>query len=92
MYVISRQTRFKKDVKIAQKRGKDMQKFKDVLLELVSGNFLNPKHKDHQLIGNYANARECHIEPDWLLIYRIDKENKVLHLIRTGSHSDLFRK
>lgn len=69
-----------------------MQKLKDILLELVSGNSLNPKHKDHQLIGNYADTRECHIEPDWLLIYRIDEENKILHLIRTGSHSDLFKK
>jgi len=92
MYTISRQTRFRKDVKSAEKRGKNMQKLKNVLLELIVGKTLDPKYKDHQLIGNYSDTRECHIESDWLLIYRIDEENKTLYLIRTGSHSDLFNK
>lgn len=92
MYAISRQTRFKKDVKSAEKRGENIQKLKKVLLELIAGNTLDPKYKDHQLIGNYSETRECHIESDWLLIYRIDEENKTLHLIRTGTHSDLFNK
>lgn len=82
----------KKDVKLAEKRGKNLQKLKDVILTLLSGKELDAKYKDHALIGNYANTRECHIEPDWLFIYRIDPEEKVLYLIRTGSHSDLFNK
>ena len=91
MYTILRQTLFKKDVKLAKKRGKDMQKLKNVLEELFAGNTLDLKYKDHKLIGNYFETRECHIEPNWLLIYRIDEKNKTLHLIRTGSHSDLFK-
>ena len=91
MLTPSRQSRFKKDVKLAEKRGKNIQKLKDILLELLNGNELDQKYKDHQLIGNYSNTRECHIEPDWLLIYRIDAEERILHLIRTGSHSDLFK-
>ena len=92
MYTISRHTRFKKDVKLAEKRGKNLQKLKEVIITLASGEELDPKYKDHSLIGNYVNTRECHIEPDWLFIYRIDVEEKVLHLIRTGTHSDLFDK
>lgn len=91
MYSPNRQSQFKKDVKLLIKRGKDMQKLKFIILELLAGRNLDPKHKDHQLIGNYANTRECHVEPDWLLIYRIDQGNKVLHLIRTGSHAELFK-
>ncbi|WP_457551446.1 type II toxin-antitoxin system YafQ family toxin [Desulfobacula sp.] len=71
-----RDTQFKKDVKLLQKRDKDMEK-------------LPPKNKDHQLKGTLKDCRECHIEPDWLLIYRI--EGSELGLVRTGSHSDLFR-
>ncbi len=92
MYTISRQNRFKKDVKLAEKRGKDLQKLKEVIMSLVLGKELEPKYKDHSLVGNYANTRECHIEPDWLLIYFTDEEEKILHLVRTGTHSDLFKK
>lgn len=90
MYKPVRQNRFKKDVKIIQKQGKNLEKLKFVILELLEGKKLDPKYKDHQLIGNFVNTRECHIETNWLLIYRIDKENMTLHLIRTGSHSELF--
>lgn len=92
MYTVSRQTKFKKDVKLAQKRGKNTEKLKEVILQIMSDKELNSKYKDHSLIGNYVNTRECHIEPDWLLIYRIDHDEKILHLIRTGTHSDLFNK
>ena len=61
MYTISRQSRFKKNVKLAEKRCKDLQKLKEVLLILIDGEELDPKYKDHQLIGNYANTKECHI-------------------------------
>lgn len=90
MLEIVRQTKFKKDVKLIKKQGKSLSLLKEVLEILVQGEILPLKYKDHVLIGNYVNTRECHIQPDWLLIYRIDEEQKVLHLIRTGSHSELF--
>ncbi len=84
--LISRTTQFKKDVRLAQKRGKDINKLKEVLELLVSG--LPARLRDHFLIGQYQGTRECHIEPDWLLIYEDSGEEIVL--IRTGSHNDLF--
>ena len=89
-YDIARTTQFKKDVKLAQKRGKDLSKLKDVIDILASGNPLDKKFRDHELKGEYANKRECHIEPDWLLVYRIEGDKLLLYLLRTGSHSDLF--
>lgn len=84
---ITRMTRFKKDYKLAVKQGKDITKLKNILLLLVNEQELPLKYKDHWLI-NYDNCRECHIEPDWLLIYKIiDSE---LFLVRLGSHSELF--
>ncbi len=71
-----------------KKRGKDMDKFKKIIHMLINTEKLPIKNKDHQLKGTLKDCRECHIEPDWLLIYRI--EGSVLCLIRTGSHSDLF--
>jgi len=85
---IGRTTQFKKDVKLAQKRGKDIDKLKEVLQLLVNGLPLPARLRDHFLIGQYKGTRECHIEPDWLLIYE-DPEEEVV-LIRTGSHNDLF--
>lgn len=85
---ISRTTQFKKDVKLAQKRGKDIDKLKEVLQLLVNGLPLPARMRDHFLVGQYKGVRECHIEPDWLLIYE-DSEEEVV-LIRTGSHNDLF--
>ncbi len=73
-----------------KKRGKDLAKLKYVVNELANQRPLDEKYRDHELTGNYRNFRECHIEPDWLLIYRIEKGELTLALVRTGTHSDLF--
>ena len=73
-----------------KKRGKDLEKLKYVVNELANQRTLDEKYRDHELTGNYRNFRECHIEPDWLLIYRIEKGVLTLALVRTGTHSDLF--
>ena len=83
-------SQFKKDIKLAAKRGYEMNLITDVIGILASGEELPAKYKDHSLSGNYAECRECHITPDWLLIYRIDGEELILFLTRTGTHSDLF--
>ena len=82
-------SQFRRDVKLAQKRGKDTGLIRTVIENLAQGQTLSPKHKDHQLKGVFRDCRECHIEADWLLIYRI--EGNVLQLVRTGTHSDLFQ-
>ena len=89
-YQIEMSTRFKKDYKLAQKRGYNMNLLKEVIDILANGDQLPVKYLDHPLSGDYRGSRECHIEPDWLLIYRIEKEVLVLGLTRTGTHSDLF--
>jgi mRNA interferase YafQ len=89
MKVIRRTSQFKKDVKRMAKRGKDFSVFKQVLQRLVEGENLETKHRDHLLLGQYKGSRECHIEPDWLLIY--EPTDTELVLIRTGTHADLFR-
>jgi len=71
-----------------KKRGKSFSVFKQVITQLANGEMLEPKFKDHKLVGNYAGTRECHIEPDWLLVY-ISNEDELM-LIRTGTHADLF--
>ena len=81
-------SRFRRDVKLAKKRGKDMAKLRELILLLIEGNPLPPRYKDHSLNGEWKHFRDCHIEPDWLLIYKIDGND--LHLVRTGTHSDLF--
>lgn len=81
-------TLFKKDLKSVQKRNKDMSKLKDLLNKLVNEIPLDPQYKDHALTGNYKGDRECHIEPDWLLIYTIIEND--IYFARTGTHSDLF--
>ena len=81
---------FRKDLKLAQKRGYDLEKLKVVLHALANGQTLDPKYKNHVLVGNYVGCRECHIQPDWLLIYRIDGDQLIVVLSRTGTHSDLF--
>lgn len=81
---------FKKDLKTLKKRGYDLQLLKDVVDTLAMGSSLNDKYKDHKLIGNYQGCRECHITPDWLLIYEIAENELILYLTRTGTHSDLF--
>ena len=89
MYEILRTSQFKRDVKLAQKRGKETDILKTVIETLAQGQTLSPKYSDHQLKGALRDCRDCHIEADWLLIYRI--EGHVLQLVRTGTHSDLFR-
>ena len=81
---------FEKDVKRLQKGGKDMAKLRMVIDRLCSRGPLDPKHNDHPLGGQWKGLRDCHIEPDWLLIYR--KNGGDLELVRTGSHSELFGK
>lgn len=88
MRSIRRDTQFKKDVKRLLKRGKDMDKLKETIDRLVDAEALPTRSRDHPLKGTLKDCRECHIEADWLLIYRI--EGGELCLIRTGSHSDLF--
>ena len=87
MFEILRTRQFKRDANKAKKQGKDTDRLKTVTVLLAQGRTLPAKYKDHQLKGVYKDCRECHVEPDWLLIYRI--EANVLKLIRTGSHSDL---
>jgi mRNA interferase YafQ len=89
MYQIVRTSRFKRDVKKALKRHKDIEKLKKVIKKLVKGQTLSEKYQDHPLQGDYKDCRDCHIEGDWILIYRIKGDE--LHLIRTGTHADLFR-
>lgn len=81
---------FKRDLKRAKKRGKNMAKLNDVLEDLCSEKFLPESMKDHALIGNYQGFRECHIEPDWLLVYSIDGDRLIVTAAGTGTHSDLF--
>lgn len=85
---ISITTQFKRDTKRIKKTGKDARKLKEIIEKIVAGENLEEKYRDHSLTGNYRHARECHIEPDWLLIYKRTKEELIL--IRTGSHSELF--
>jgi len=79
---------FRRDVKLAERRGKDMAKLREIILLLAEGEPLPPRYKDHALGGEWNHYRDCHIEPDWLLIYKIDGNG--LYPVRTGTHSDLF--
>lgn len=90
MYKIIPTTQFKKDLKLIKKQGKDVTELNKVINSLAAGETLPEKYRDHLLSGNWRNHRECHIAPDWLLIYKIDNNVLVLTLARTGSHSDLF--
>jgi mRNA interferase YafQ len=81
---------FDKDRKLMEKRRKNIQKLRDVMRMLIQEIPLLPKHEHHPLHGKYKGKMECHVEPDWILIYRIDKENHRIIFYRTGSHSDLF--
>ena len=82
--------RFKKDLKLAAKRGLDLAELEAVVNRLAAQQPLPDKNRDHTLTGDYIGFRECHIRPDWLLVYRVDGEDLVLFLFRTGSHTDLF--
>lgn len=83
---------FKKDLKLAKKQGKDLDKLFEVINILANGEKLDTKFKDHDLSGSYKGTCECHIEPDWLLIYEIDNNALILMLYRLGTHSELFKK
>lgn len=89
MRTITRTKQFKKDFKKLQKRGKNLDKLLKVVLTLQQQGELPPKNKPHILSGDWANFWECHIEPDWLMIYLIDELD--LRLVRTGTHADLFK-
>lgn len=89
IYKISYKKKFKKDLEKQERRGKDMSKMRNVLTLLISSKQLPVYFKNHKLIGNYKDRWECHIEPDWLLIYRLS-DNEII-FERTGSHSDLFK-
>lgn len=90
MLTIKYESTFKKDFKRIVKRGYNIRLLEEVIELLANGRTLPEKHKDHSLIGNYADCRECHITPDWLLIYKISNSELILYLTRTGTHSDLF--
>ena len=90
MKAIFETSQFRKDIKKLKKQGKQIQKIKDVVKRIANDERLEERHRDHELIGPWSGSRDCHIEPDWLLIYRKDRDS--LYLERTGSHSDLFKK
>ncbi|MCM1271144.1 MAG: type II toxin-antitoxin system YafQ family toxin [Ruminococcus flavefaciens] len=87
-YTLDRTAIFKKDLKKAIKRGCDIKLLTDIIEKLQNGESLPEKNKDHALTGNWKGHRECHITPDWLLIYRIFEDTLILSLVRTGTHSD----
>lgn len=89
-YSIKFTNQFKRDLKLAKKQSKDIDKLFEIIEILANGNQLPTKYRDHELTGNYKDTRECHIEPDWLLIYEIRENILVLMLNRVGSHSELF--
>ncbi len=89
-YEIVPSNQFRKDLKLAAKRGYDLNKIKNVIEKLANGEILEAKYRDRLLTGDYGGFRECHIQPDWLLVYQIDGGQLILFLARTGTHSDLF--
>lgn len=86
---LSQTTQFSRDIKRMRKRGKDLQKLQEIVRLLAAGNHLVPKHRDHPFIGQWVPSRDCHVEPDWILIYTTDEDS--LRLERTGTHSDIFK-
>ncbi len=90
MLTINYSARFKKDYKLVKKRGYDIRLMEEVLEILCAEQPLPQKYRDHALSGNYDGQRECHITPDWLLIYEVADRELILNLTRTGTHSDLF--
>ena len=91
-YEVKFTTQFRKDLKRAKKQHKDLDKLFEVVAKIANGEKLDVSLHDHELSGEYAGTRECHVEPDWLLVYEIRKDVLVLMLYRTGTHSDLFNK
>lgn len=90
-YVVKPTSMFRKDLKRIEKRGYDLTLLVEIIKLLADGNELSSKYKDHCLVGEFVNCRECHITPDWLLIYEITNNELILYLTRTGTHSDLFK-
>ena len=90
-YEIKYTTQFKKDYKLAKRRGLDITLLKDIVSKIANGEILDTKYKDHPLSGNWSGHRECHIQPDWLLVYKQDKDRLILTTFRTGSHADLLK-
>ncbi len=91
-YKVKFTTQFKKDLKLAKKQNKNLDKLLEVIHLLSNGEKLEAKYRDHDLSGTYKGTRECHIEPDWLLVYELLNDVLVLMLYRLGSHSELFKK
>ena len=91
-YGVKFTNQFKKDLKLAKKQNKDLDKLFDVVNVLADGGILDARYRDHDLSGDYKGTRECHIEPDWLLVYELRDEVLVLMLYRLGTHSELFKK
>ena len=83
--------KFKKGLKLAKKRGLDIKLLEDIVDKLQNGIQLEEKHRDHELKGKFKGFRECHIQPDWLLMYLIEDDVLVLTLVDTGTHSDMFK-
>lgn len=90
MYTPVYTRQFERDLRLALRRGKNVDKFKIIARTLLAGQPLDPIHRDHRLAGSYTGRRDCHIESDWLLIYKIDGDQLIFE--RMGSHSDLFKK
>ena len=90
MLTIKYESSFRKDYKRIKKRGYDISLLEDTIGMLANQETIPPRYRDHNLSGEYSHCRECHITPDWLLIYEIDHGELILYLMRTGSHSDLF--
>ena len=91
-YEVKFTNQFKKDLKLAKKQNKNLDKLYEVIGILADGGTLDARYRDHDLSGNYMGTRECHIEPDWLLVYEIRNEVLVLLLYRLGTHAELFKK
>ena len=90
MYTPVYTKQFEKDLKLCKRRGKNLEKFKILACALIAGQTPDPIHRDHKLVGNYQGRRDCHIESDWLLVYKIDDKRIIFE--RMGTHSDLFKK
>ena len=89
-FTVQPTSRFQKDLQRAEKRGYHLALLAEVIKTIACGQELPAKHQDHHLSGKYAMCKECHITPDWLLIYELVEKDLILHLTRTGTHSDLF--
>ena len=92
MLRLKRTAQFKRDVRLAKRRGKSIGKLMDVIRLIVSESEMPHELRDHELVGRFKGHRECHIESDWLLVYRVERDELICTAVRTGTHSDLFGK